>query len=186
MKNFFVILSSVFLLSYVTLSTALPASAHELESDNGVNAILHINPDDNPVVGKQIGIYFLFARSDGAFSINNYDLSLSLKSATGAVTKYQINPAYFGAASKGSATVDFPTADVYDLIVTGTATDPAAKSFKLDYPVRVAGGTAAVSAKTADPSIVLITGATVSIVFVMIAVSNVRRGGRYAATKASK
>jgi hypothetical protein len=163
----------------MTLGTTQFVSAHVLESDNGINGILHINPDDNPVVGKHIGIYLIFAQSDGAFSIGNYTIHVLVKSGSGVVQKYVVNPAYYGAADKGAAVVDFPKADVYDLVVTGTANNPSVRNFTLDYPVRVTGGAKTIAAKKSDPSIALITGSTLGVVLVVLAAGALRRSGRY-------
>lgn len=166
---------------------SVPTSAHELEESNGVNAVFHINPDDNPVAGtEKVGVYFLFARRDGQFALSDYKLSLNVKFSSGASKKYDLMPAFFGTATKGYAMVDFPTANVYDLVVIGTAKSIDAKNFALDFPIRVTGGMSAVTAHKSNPSITVIIGLTIGIMLLMAATANIRRGGRYANVKAKE
>ena len=68
-------------LSFVLITgiNAPHARAHELESSNGVSAIFHIEPDDNPVAGESTVLNLLFSDEAGGFKLSNYNLKVELK-----------------------------------------------------------------------------------------------------------
>ncbi len=128
----FILTIGLALLSGLSTS-AVPALAHVLESDNGVSAILHIKPDDRPVAEKPITINLLFSNDVGGFSLDNYNVKLFVLQNkqvkyTGAVT-----PKFFGAATEGEAVVKFPSAGLYTVRVQGSPITKDVPTFTLNY-----------------------------------------------------
>lgn len=180
-------LVSLLLLPVVMLATAGSAGAHVLEQDNGVSAVLHIEPTDDPVAARPTPLQFEFANNVGSFRLADYDTKLVVIENNRLVHEYAVEPA---SASAGEASVTFPQAALYDVVLTGTPVVAGAPQFRLDYRVRVAGVTSTTGHRVAASLQVILISALSVILLTMVAVSNVRIGKKYAppapATKKSK
>jgi hypothetical protein len=153
-----------------------PVSAHVLESDNGVSAILHIKPDDRPKANEPTVIRFLLSSSEGGFRINDYDVKLRLFQDDKQVLESDVEPAFFGANAEGDTTITFPEAGVYKLQALGTPVKDETLPFELNYTVRVAGLT---EVKTGDGSMPIVIGGFSLVMLGMVAVKGIHSGGRY-------
>ncbi len=162
----------------VAVSTfTIPVSAHVLESDNGVSAILHIKPDDHPIAGKPVPVNFLFSNDVGGFSLNRYDVQLNLIQDGAVKFKTAVKPLFFGSATEGETMATFPTAGVYTVRATAKPTEPNVPAFTLDYDVRVAD-IAANATKGDGGTTALLSGLSL-ILLGMAAVKFIQRGGKY-------
>ncbi len=70
MKNKFVGLITV---GFVIFSLALPASAHVLKTDGSIGAVMHTDPDDEPVAGKPTLFFLEIKDVQGKFRSENCD-----------------------------------------------------------------------------------------------------------------
>lgn len=114
------------------------ASAHVLQVDGSMGAVLHINPDDNPTAKIPINFELSFQDSAEAFDLAHCDCDISFI-AHGSVVKTM--PLAASGATFSSDTFTFPKADVYVFHVTGKPkTGTHFKPFALDYTVRVGSG----------------------------------------------
>src|SRR6266498_1495823 len=65
--------------SYLSLFTfATTASAHVLKSDGSIGAVMHLDPEDDPVVGQQSHLHFEFKDRQKKFKPENCDCTFSV------------------------------------------------------------------------------------------------------------
>jgi len=160
---------------------ALPqtAAAHVLKENNGVAVVLHIAPDDNPMAGQDTTLELSFGSDNGAFSLAHCNCMLAVRQSGRQLSQTSIQPVG-NAATEGRATVHFPFMSVYDVVVSGTATDGSFAAFRLDYEVRVARASGSNGIASGSGLAVLLMGATSILLLGMLAYTYIRRGGRYA------
>lgn len=174
-------------LAFVMLFAALlfvgwqgSVGAHELKEDNGVSAVLHIPPDDNPKSGQDTLLYFAFSSTNPEFNLGYCKCQVSYQATDNQLRAAAINPAEDDPSS-GYATVNFARPGVYTITVRGmVATDPG-NTFEISYRVRVSAGSSLDEAKirkTASLQIILLSLTGIVIVGV-VANEMIRRGDHY-------
>ncbi len=115
-------------------------SAHVLKVDDNISALLHVEPNDDPVAGEQSSFFFEFKDKTNQFKPENCDCTFSILE-NGKQLYFQplfqnnTNPSLTNA----SVFYTFPQRDVYVVQVTGKPLMPTAfQSFTLTYDIRVA------------------------------------------------
>ena len=109
------------------------ASAHILESDGSISAIMHIDPDDNPVVGQAATFSLQFRDQDNRFNITACDCS--------AVITKNRQQVFSTSLTNNTFRYTFPERAIYALQVSGRPKQSGAfQSFHLAYDLRVARG----------------------------------------------
>ena len=172
-------LAALTLTLLVVFSVPMPqASAHVLETDNGVSAILHLKPDDNPIAGKAVPVNLLFSNDVGGFKLNDYKVQLRLLENSTLKFSGSVQPLFFGSATEGEVMATFPSAGVYDVKVIGTPTAKDAPPFSLTFDVKVAAK-ATNASKTGLGGVSATIGMFSLIVLGMLAVNGIRKGGKY-------
>ncbi len=178
------------LIATVLLATSLiacagtTASAHVLESNNGVSAVLHITPDDDPTAGVATPIGLEFNSTIPGFDLGNYKTDIvvtgtSVSASSPAVTMSSdsSDPLY------GTAQVTFPDPGTYSIVVHGVANDTARdKDFSITYEVRaerpVTTLTQNSTVSSAGFDSVMVGVASIGLLGI-IAQYQIRQGGRY-------
>jgi hypothetical protein len=123
-----------------------PALAHDLVRDGDVGALLHIEPDDNPIVGKANPTWFEVNQRGGrAVTTTNCDCVLNVYA--GSVKPGAKPVATLPVKTSGrrlGASVTFPNDGAYTLVLSGKARAGATfRPFSLAFVVRAGGaGTA--------------------------------------------
>jgi hypothetical protein len=117
---------------------APPASAHVLKVDGTISAILHVDPNDEPVSGVPTTYILFMDDSTGKFSLSDCDCTVSMieDGQTIAIQSLSAN-------SQGiiDGSIVFPKPDVYDLVFSGNPTAANAfQPFTLDYLERATQG----------------------------------------------
>lgn len=153
------------------------ASAHVLQSDHGVTAILHIKPDDNPIAGKSVPVNFLFSNNIGGFSLNNYKVQLRLLQNDTLKFSSAVPPLFFGSATEGETMATFPDAGVYKLLAVGTPLNQNVPPFTLSFTVRVADDPAALKKQNGSTTAILSGFGVVALG--MLAAKGIKSGGKY-------
>lgn len=70
----------IFLLLFIILLLFPQVSfAHVLETDNSVGAVIHIDPEDDPIVGQPSNIYFEFKDKENKFRTDNCDCKVEIQ-----------------------------------------------------------------------------------------------------------
>ncbi len=153
------------------------AAAHVLKQDNGTSGVLHIPPEDNPQAGQPTELDIAFGNQANAFSLQDCVCKVMIKSNDQVLQTVQLEPYASGATLDSKATVRFPAAGVYDVIISGSAKDGRFHAFQLNYLVRVTG--VANAPGTNNGASVIIISAGSLIILAMIAYSAVKAGQRY-------
>jgi hypothetical protein len=119
---------------------AQPTWAHVESHDRKIGAILHIDPDDDPIVGQPATFYFEFKDQNNKFQPAKCNCVFLVSENgnvlyTNSLTAGNSNPTL----DNLSQSFTFPQKDVYQVQVKGTPLTPNDfQSFTLNYDVRVA------------------------------------------------
>jgi len=125
-------MSSIFLFALLLVS---PASAHELESDTTIGAVLHIQPNDNPTVGTQTTYRLAFTDTEKKLNLKDCDCTVEIQRNGNTI---EARPLVASSALESTNTYTFNEAGEYTLVATGKPkTDDAFSEFTLSYPIRV-------------------------------------------------
>jgi hypothetical protein len=128
-----------FTLLLLTIFFSHPVEAHFLIVDHTIGAILHIDPNDEPVAGEQASFFFEFKDKQNKFRPQNCDCTFSISENGKEIFSQPLfqnnqNPSL----SNASIFYTFPQRDVYEIKVVGKPFIPQAfQSFTLTYTIRV-------------------------------------------------
>jgi hypothetical protein len=136
MKKFFIII--LFLYSFLFIIH--PAFAHILQVDNSIGAILHVDPEDDPIAGQPSTFFLEFKDKTNRFQSTNCYCRINILQRGNIIYS---NALFQQSLDKNTDTAydsfTFPSKDVYQLKITGKPkTKPAFQSFTLTYDIRVA------------------------------------------------
>ena len=127
------------LLFFVLALTASSALAHEIARDGNVGGLLHIEPDDAPVVGKPNAFYFEVNQKGGK-AILLAQCSCSLQVYAGSArtgTQPLSTPKLAQATGELTASLNFPRPGAYTLVLAGQAKAGATfGKFSLSWVIR--------------------------------------------------
>ncbi|HRN95842.1 MAG TPA: hypothetical protein PLD54_00160 [Candidatus Levybacteria bacterium] len=114
------------------------AYAHIEKSDGAISAILHINPDDDPVAQEKSSLYFDFTDTNNEFSFQNCMCTVDvLANGTLIHTETLSQPTLEPFTIHGFE-YTFPSKNVYTIIIHGIPTQLATfQPFTLEYDIRV-------------------------------------------------
>ena len=126
MKLLFIIFTFCFLL----FAFAIPVSAHVLKTDGSIGAILHIDPEDDPIASQQAGFFFEFKDKQNKFKLDNCTCTFSI---TEDGKQIFTNP-----LSQDNIFFTFPERNIYQVKVVGKPKIASSfQPFTLTYDVRV-------------------------------------------------
>jgi hypothetical protein len=119
-------------------SSVFVSNAHVLKVDGSIGAVLHVDPDDDPVVNQATGFYFDIKDTSDKFDPKQCDCRLVIKENGQEIFNknilVQIKDDGFGAL--GAFT--FPERAIYEVALIGTPKTPEAfQVFNLSYDIRV-------------------------------------------------
>jgi hypothetical protein len=155
------------------------AEAHQLKSDHGYTAVMHIDPDDDPSAGEPSVINFLIGKDGASYNQNKYDIAVDI-SADGQPTGHvPVESAVFGNAADGVAKYVFPGIAAYTINLTGHLKTDVSDKFQMSFIVRVAD-TAAAPKSAGSGLDALILSAGSLLILAMVAYRYILLGGRYA------
>lgn len=134
MKKIYFCLAFVFIA--ITVSPA--AQAHVLKFDNGIGAVLHMDPQDDPVAGELTRFYFEFSDKTGTFDAQTCDCSVEVSRNNVTLEKLAVRT---DSREALAAQFTFPLRGAYQITVSGSPKNSGAfPSFTLSYVVRVNKG----------------------------------------------
>ena len=176
-------IKSIVLVLIISAITALPmlghpVQAHILNQDNGIYAILHIDPDDNPQAGTPTILLLTFGANDGTFVLGDCACNVSVQSNNQTIYKTSPVPAFVGSSYQAISKVTFPSIGIYQLTVNGSSKTHKFPNFSLNYVVRVSTSSQ-VPTKVADISLVVIFSIAGAVIFILVAMVAIINGGRY-------
>ena len=117
-----------------------PVSAHVLQSDGPIGAVMHIEPDDDPSVNHPQALLFYFKDTTNRFSLAKCTCGLQIKASNKTMATFDLK-ATGDKVSQNPYT--FTQGGTYEIVVTGQPKPADAfQPFKLTYIVNVQGGRA--------------------------------------------
>jgi hypothetical protein len=164
----------LFLLAITCVPAA--ASAHVLKENNGMSAVLHVPPEDNPIAGEPTELNIAFGDKANAFSLMNCDCQVHIQSDGKTLQTLPAAPALRGATQDSAVNTTFPEGGLYHIIVTGSSRNDSFKNFRLDFLLKVSDDSAHASKPSSE--IIIISSGSL-IILVMIAYTSISSGGRY-------
>ena len=123
------------------LTLAWPGAvyAHVLQTDGSIGAIMHVDPDDEPIVNQQSAFFFEFKDLQNKFEPKNCDCNFYISENNQLIYSqplFQNNSS--PSLENASVFYTFNKKDVYQVKVTGQPLVPGQfQNFTLTYNVRV-------------------------------------------------
>lgn len=117
---------TLFILCFLLFSP--PVFAHVLQSNGAIGAVLHIDPEDDPIVGQQASFFFDFKDKQSKFKPENCECTFSISENGKEI--------YSQALSNSSASYTFTKKGSYKIKISGKPQENADfKPFVLTYDV---------------------------------------------------
>ncbi len=154
MKSKFLKLQIKLLIFMVLLILVIPSSAfaHILATDRNIGAVLHINPNDEPVTNEPATFIFELKDKTKKFKSDNCTCQLTITNSGKSIYS---QPLFQDSTSKlNTATLlyTFLNPAVYQVIITGKPVDGKSfQSFTLSWDIRVAGPTTNQNTQSTNP-----------------------------------
>lgn len=115
------------------------AQAHVLQSNGTIGAVMHVTPEDDPIVGELTDFYFEFKDTTGKFNPEQCDCVISVKKSGEEIYSQPLfsentNPSLQNA----SISYRFPEKNVYSVSIIGEPLKAGTfQPFTLTYDLRV-------------------------------------------------
>ncbi len=178
-------LFSVLLFLLVVLVWVPVAEAHVLKTDGSIGAVIHINPDDDPVVGEPASFFFDLKDKDSKFSAEKCDCRAMVSMGEMEMFSQGLFASNDHASLNAqSFSYTFPEKGIYTVVVSGKPyLEGDFQPFTLKYDIRVsresAGATHAMPTESSSGDVYryLFIGGVV-IVFLLIVL-----GGKFKSAK---
>ena len=123
----------------VTISISPKASAHVLLTDKNIGLVLHIDPEDDPVVGEPASFFFEFKDKSGQFDPKQCDCQMIISKDGQEIYKTNI---YSGVAQpdfdNAAGFYTFLEKGIYQIQVSGQSSNPDQfENFFLSEEIRI-------------------------------------------------
>ena len=128
------------LLSIVGCCLPALGFAHTLQRDEPIGALLHVSPDDDPIVGQPSTLLFEFQDSTQKFTVATCECVATILRAGEKIYELPLSAESVpGSAVHAAFAFVFPAEDTYRLEVSGTPTvEGRFEPFVLTYDLQVA------------------------------------------------
>lgn len=108
-----------------------PVQAHQLKASGSVGAVLHVEPDDDPIVGRPSTFLLEFKDKNEQFQLDRCVCTVTVSRNGQELTRLPIQPT-------NSVSYTFPEKGVYKVTVEGKPLgDAAFAPFSVSYDIRV-------------------------------------------------
>lgn len=129
-----ILLLSIFL---TTLIFPSPLSAHVLETDGSIGAVLHVNPDDSPIIGQPAELYFEIKDRNGLFTPQACQCTLTITENNKNIYTQNLIASSDDTSGLGTE-FSFPRQNLYQLKLSGQPLPSNNfQPFELTYTLRV-------------------------------------------------
>jgi hypothetical protein len=183
------------LIRYSTVAVALcgvlltsgVADAHTLRNNNGYSAVMHIDPDDDPLANQPAVINYLIDKDSGGFNQNYYNINVVISAGGKQLKHAVVEPQVFGSAGDGVVKYTFPSIKDYTIDLSGVSKTDKNDQFHMSFDVNVTGTLGGVAPVSSNKSylVLLVSGGSL-VILAVIATIFIRRGRRYALPMQSK
>jgi len=163
-KKFILLTASTFLFLHFTQTTF----AHVLKTDNTIGAILHIDPEDEPIAGEPSNLFFVLKDKKNHFATKNCECTITIKQNETIIKRQTIT-----ADPKNQTTIiftyTFPKKDIYQVIMSGTPKQRNTfQRFSLTYDIRVAREKKEKNNTQTTPLLMIIIGSIIGCALLII------------------
>lgn len=161
----------------------IPVQAHEIKSSGSLAVLLHMNPDDSPIVGEQATLIFAFTDVKGVFNVKNCECVASVKQKDNQLFSKALEGAPEGYGSNASQIFyTFPKKGIYQVVISGKhRTGPNFEPFSISYNVRIereSSNQAPVDplVKKADRTLLILSiVGIIGIIIIILSIRNLRK-----------
>ncbi len=142
-----------FLIFFSALVLPTNISAHVLKYDGSIGAVLHVNPEDDPIAGEVSNFFFEFKDKKNKFIPGNCDCVVKvIKDGSEVFTQNLFKDNSNPSLTNISFSYTFPSLGIYSIVINGKSKDGSFDSFSLKYDVRVARMTSNQPVATTTPT----------------------------------
>lgn len=127
-----------FVLAFISLALPVRLFAHSLQTDGSIGAVLHVDPNDSPVVGEESSFYFEFKDTSKKFDPRNCSCRAFILKADEEIFSTELfanNSA--PSLTSSSFTYTFSEKSVYTVKVAGSSKNGSFSAFNLSFDLRV-------------------------------------------------
>lgn len=111
-------------------------NAHVLKRDESIGAIVHLDPDDDPVIGKPTAIYFEIKDTSGKFNFADCTCELVILQGDKELFRLPITNPNSNLYTPAASFV-FPEAGSYDLLLVGKSITGLFSNFEIKSTTNV-------------------------------------------------
>ncbi len=136
MKKYSIVIASLFLFLLITPGKV---NAHVLQKDGSIGAVLHIDPEDDPIVGQPANFFFEFKDTQNKFKPANCNCIVSIiEDGKEIYSQPLFQDNSDPSLSNASFSFTFPQKNIYQVKVVGAPEKPGQfQPFKLFYDLRI-------------------------------------------------
>jgi hypothetical protein len=132
-------IKSLLLASIIALVPSV-VFAHVLKSDGDIGAIIHIDPEDSPIVGQPATFFFEFKDKTNKFTVPQCDCTVTIANRGQQVLSQPLTSSN-SSLNSPAFQYTFPEKSLYTVVVAGSPKAGANfQSFSLSYDIRVDRG----------------------------------------------
>lgn len=120
------------------LLAPVSVSAHETKTIGSLSVLLHMEPQDSPVVGEEAKLYFAFTDANEKFNLAQCECVFEITKGKNTLNRNTLMSAdaLFG-LNVALANFTFPNKGIYMVSLEGSARDGSFESFAISYGVRI-------------------------------------------------
>jgi len=123
-------------LTLITLAFPKDISAHVLKTDGPIGAVVHIDPDDDPIIGEPASFFFEFKDTEGNFRTEDCNCTATISNEEEVLTTQPLTSS--ASLESSSFYFTFTEKGVYTIKVDGKPLeDGKFEPFELTYDLRV-------------------------------------------------
>lgn len=131
-------LALILFTNYFLLFTS-PIFAHTLKSDGSIGAVIHIDPEDDPIIDEPANFFFEFKDTENKFNPTDCTCLVTVSKAGQEFFSEQLETStQEPSLTSASFSFTFPEKGVYQVKVAGTPTATSSfEPFEITYDLRV-------------------------------------------------
>ncbi len=133
------IIFTIFISLISFFSLTQPVSAHVLLTSGSIGATVHVDPEDDPIVGNPTNFYFEFKDKENKFNSADCNCKISLsKNGTEIYSQDLFTTSPGNDISSPIFQFTFPEKNIYTLKITGIPKTPESfQAFELNHTLRI-------------------------------------------------
>jgi len=115
----------------------IPASAHEVKRAGNVAVLLHMEPQDSPVINEPATLYLSFDDDNKKFSLVDCECKVEIKNGSSTLHSQNLVIQEAFGHNAGSVDFTFPSKGIYTVDLTAVSKTGKFEKINLSYDVRI-------------------------------------------------